>query len=278
MKRHLWQMGILGSLALLVSGMVPGGEALGAQLVIPGTGACEVVLAELAEAYNRVNPSESVHIPPSTGTGGGLRAVLAGEAPLARVARRLKAEEEKQGLVYLSFARDTVAFVVGKQVRVSSLNAGQLAGIFAGKITNWKEVGAAPAMIRVVGREPGDSSLAVLQEHLAEFKQIVFSPQAKILMYDRDTVVTLAKYNNSIGFIPLSAAKWAKGAIKPIALDGVAPTRANILAGKYPLVEDFAFVYKKELTPGAAGFIGFVFSKEGRKILEMNDMIAVERR
>jgi phosphate transport system substrate-binding protein len=278
MKRHSFNLSGLLFLALLAVGMLPVAEGFGATLAVPGTGACEPVLAELAEAYNLGNPEEPINIPPSTGSGGGLKAVLNGEAQLARVARRLKAEEERQGLVYLVFARDAVAFVVGKQVEISNMNAGQLAAVFTGKIENWKDVGAEAGVIRVVGREPGDSSLNVIQEHLKEFQEIVFTPKAKILLYDRDAVETIAKYKNSVGFIPMSAAKWAEGAIKPISLNGVAPTRSNILAGTYRLVEDYAFVYKEKLTPGPGRFVEFVFSKEGKNILEKNGLITVERR
>ena len=278
MKKHRFHVNVFWLLAFLAVGMLPDAEGFGAALAVPGTGACEAILTELAEAYNLGNPEEPIDIPPSTGSGGGIKAVIDGEAQLARVARRLKAEEDQQGLVYLLFARDAVGFVVGKQVGISNLNAGQLAAIFTGKIENWKDVGAEAGIIRVVGREPGDSSLAVIHEHLKEFKEITFTPKAKISIYDRETVETLAKYKNSVGFIPMSAAKWAKGAIKPISLDGIAPTRANILAGTYPLVEDYAFVYKKDLTPGAGRFVAFVFSTEGKKILEKNDLIAVERR
>ena len=278
MKKHHFDLSGLLFLALLATGMLPGAEGFGATLAVPGTGACEMILTELAEAYNLGNPEEPINIPPSTGSGGGIKAVLDGEAQLARVARRLKAAEEQQGIVYLLFARDAVAFVVGKQVEISNLNAGQLAAIFTGKIDNWKDVGAGEGPIRVVGREPGDSSLSVIQEHLKEFKEIAFTPKAKILLYDRDNVETVAKYHYSIGFIPMSSKKWVEGAIKPINLDGVAPTRANVLAGTYRLVEDYALVYKKELSPGASRFVEFVFSTKGKKILEENGLIAVDRK
>lgn len=278
MWKYRTHLGIIWFLALLAAGTFPGAEGFGATLAVPGTGACEVILTELAEAYNRGNPEEAIYVPPSTGSGGGIKAVLAGEAQLARVARRLKTDEVQQGLISLDFARDVVAFVVGKEVGVSNLSAGQLAAIFTGKIENWQEVGARAAIIRVVGREPGDSSLNVIREHLKEFEELSFTSKAKIALYDRDNVETLAKYKNSIGFIPMSAEKWAKGAIKPISVDGIAPTRAEVLAGRYRLVGDFSFVYKKELSPGASRFVAFVFSEAGRKILEENGLIAVDRR
>jgi phosphate transport system substrate-binding protein len=250
--------------------------ALAQTLSIPGTGACEPILAELASVYNKGNTGNPVRVPSSTGSGGGITAVLKDEASLARVARSLKPEEEKQGLVRMVFARDAIAFVVGQQVKVANLTADQLAAIFSGKITNWKEVGKQEGAIRVITREAGDSSLIVIQEHLTDFKNIIFSPKAKVILYDQAAVEAIDKFKKSIGFITLSSAKWAKGRIRPIDLDGVAPTKENILAGKYRLVEDYAFVFKKTLTPEAKRFVDFVFSPEGRRVMEGNGLIAVE--
>ncbi|MCX5818544.1 MAG: substrate-binding domain-containing protein [Deltaproteobacteria bacterium] len=250
----------------------------GETLTIPGTGACEPVLAELAAAFNRGNPEDQVTVPPSTGSGGGISSVLNEEASLARVARRLKTEEERQGLVSIVFARDAVAFVVGRQVKVSNLSASQLEAIFSGKIDNWKDVGGQEGKIRVITREPGDSSLIVIQEHLKGFRNIVFAPNAKVILFDRAAVETLDKYKNAIGFITTSSAKWSKGGIRPISLDGVAPARENVLSRKYRLTEEYALIYKKNLKPADRKFIDFVFSGEGRKVIEGNGLIALDRR
>jgi phosphate transport system substrate-binding protein len=91
-------------------------------------------------------------------------------------------------------------------------------------------------------------------------------------------VETLDKYKNSIGFITMSAMQWSNGGIAPFSLDGVAPTRENILSGTYRLAEDYAFVYKKELAPAAGRFVDFVFSPAGRGIIERRGMIAADRR
>ena len=51
----------------------------GKQLVIPGTGASEVILQELATAFNAENPGSEVVIPPSVGSGGGINLVATEE-------------------------------------------------------------------------------------------------------------------------------------------------------------------------------------------------------
>jgi phosphate transport system substrate-binding protein len=252
--------------------------AFGETLHVPGTGACEPVMAALAEAFNRGNPAEQVVVPPSTGSGGGIEAVLRGEAFLARVARRLKAKEEEQGLVAIPFARDRVVFVVGRQVKVTNLSSEQLAAIFSGKIDHWKGVGGPEGKIRVIVREPGDSSLGVILEKLPAFKNIVFSPEAKVILFDQGAVEALDKYGNAIGFITTSSMKWSKGRIRPISLDGVAPTWENVRKGKYPLIEEFTLVCKKDPKPLAGKFINFVFSTEGKKVIETHGLLSVERR
>lgn len=278
MKKHRQPPLGLWLILFLTAAVFPATTAPAEPLPIPGTGACEPILAALAEAFRSADQSVAVTVPPSTGSGGGIAAVLRDQAALARVARPLKEAEIKQGLVWQVFARDAVAFVVGRQVGIRNIGAAKLTAIFEGKIRNWKELGQPAGTIRVITREPGDSSLSVIQTHLPGFKNIVFSPTAKVILYDQAAVETIDKYKNAIGFVTLSSTKWARGKLYPLSLDGIAPTRENILAGKYRLVEDYAFVFKKELTPAAKKFVSFVFSPEGRKVIERNGLIAVDAR
>ena len=77
---------------LLLWLQVPG---LGAEtLIIPGTGACEFVLMDLAAAFNARNPGQELVIPSSIGTSGGIRALLQDQCVLARVVAPL----DKKGI------------------------------------------------------------------------------------------------------------------------------------------------------------------------------------
>jgi phosphate transport system substrate-binding protein len=116
-------------------------KAYAEQLIIPGTGACEILLKELAKEFNAEHPEHEVVIPPSVGSTGGIRQVWEGEAELGRVARDFKKHELNYSLKRLVFARDMVVFVVGSKVGVTNLSAQQLADVFSGKIENWKQVG-----------------------------------------------------------------------------------------------------------------------------------------
>jgi len=245
------------------------GDAVAEPLAVPGTGACEIVLTKLAAAFNAHNPEHEVSVPPSTGSTGGIRSVIAGDAVLARVARPLKESEREAGLKYKPFARDTVLFVVGRDVKVRNLTTAQIVDIFSGKILNWREIGGEEAPVRVLTREPDDSSLGVIRAHITPFLTMELCTFSKCLYHDYEMVETLTKYRNSIGWLTGSSFQAIRDETSALALDGVSPTRQNVLAGSYKLVEEYALVYKPGNLKGAArAFTRFLFSGAGKARME----------
>ena len=75
------------------------------ELTIPGTGACQTILREVASSFNESNPSFEVLVPDSTGSSGGIRSVGEDEYILGRVAREIKDDEMDYDLSYLVFAK-----------------------------------------------------------------------------------------------------------------------------------------------------------------------------
>ncbi|OGP75125.1 MAG: hypothetical protein A2Y80_00515 [Deltaproteobacteria bacterium RBG_13_58_19] len=247
-------------------------------LEIPGTGACEVLLRAVADAFNREHTEHRVIVPPSIGTVGGMRLITGDQAVLVRVAQPLKEKEKGQGLMYLPFARDLVVFAVGAKVPVRSITTAQLAEVYAGKIATWQELGGPPVPIRVLLRQPGDSSLLAIQKHLEPFRQITFAPAGKVLSTDPDMLAMLQKYNFSIGFLTFSSLKGAKTPIHPLALDGIAPTPETAPSRQYKIIEEYALVFKeKRLNDLARSFLDFIFSKNGQQVMKQYGVTPVEK-
>jgi phosphate transport system substrate-binding protein len=248
------------------------------QLEIPGTGASEIILNELAFAFNSYNRENAVVIPPGVGSDGGIRLVSRGEYQLGRVARPLTEDDKMLGLVYLVFARDAVVFAVGHKAGIGELSSRQLADIYSGKIENWREVGGNNERVRLLAREPDDSSFLVIQEILPSFKNLKFSEKAKILFHDYEMVNALNKYSTVIGWLTNSSMKEVQFTVKVVSVDGIKVSKENILAGKYRLLSDYGFVYKKgTLTGIAEEFVSFVFSVQGRQILADAGLVPVDR-
>ena len=148
-------------------------------LEIPGTGACEVLLRAVAEAFNAKHPEHRLIVPPTIGSSGGVRLVASDQAVLARVAQPLKDKEKAYGLRYLVFARDLVVFAGGAKVTVKGLTSAQLVDIYAGKIADWQELGGEPGPIRLLVRQPGDSNLLIIHETSASLPGSCLPPECQ---------------------------------------------------------------------------------------------------
>ena len=237
-------------------------------LTIPGSGDWEAVLKQLADAYARAYPGQSVDVPPGTGSSGGFRSVLGNSAILARVARTPSAEQLRAGLKWHPVARDAVVFAVGERVELKTLGGNELAAVFSGRVTDWRELGGKPAPIRVLVREPTDTMHQVIVNRLDPFRGLVLTEQAKMVTRTAEMLEMLNRYRTSIGWVTQSALTLTDSGAQPIALDGVVPTAENLGSGKYPLSIDYAFVYRPErLDRVARDFLAFVGSDAGRSIL-----------
>lgn len=272
---------VMGLMAALLLSILPflNPQPVNAEVLeIPGTGACQVLLRGVARAFNAKYPDHQVVVPSSIGSSGGIRAVRDDRAILARVAQPLKGKEKTYGLRYLVFAQDMVVFAVGAKVTVRNLTTAQLLDLYSGKITNWREVGGKSGLVRLLVRQPGDSSLLVIQEHLPAFQKITFPPSAKSIHTDPKLLDMVQKYKHSLCWLTFSALKGAHSPVYPLALDGVAPTPENAQSHKYKLLEPYALIFKEErLNDLAKIFLDFIFSKECQQLMKEYGVIPVNK-
>lgn len=277
---------LLNASARLASRMVAGlllaspllTSAATAELVVPGAGPPEAVLKALAAGFNQAQAAHRVTVPPSIGMAGALREVRAGAAVLARMSRRLTPAETREGLRCLPFARDRVVFVTGAAVQVRDISTAQLADVFSGKLADWRELGAAPAPIRVVVRPPGESMLGVIEQHLPAFRGMVFGAQSRLVRSDPEGLELLDRFDHAIGWATQANLGLAKTAVKPLRLNGIAPSAETAANGHYPLAITSCLLYKDSVRdPAAQALIGFVFSPAGRAIIEQLGPIALAR-
>lgn len=235
------------------------------KIVISGTGDSQELLQKMAQAITRKLRGSIIEVPDSIGSTGGIREVVAGRIPLARVARPLHENELKLGLTSKTFAYSPIVFVVNPSVTgIDNLNTQMVLDIYSGKIVNWINAGSIDSKIYAITREAGDSSLKILHQKLSGFKDIS-TKNTKTIYSTPETVEALEKHSFTIGFAPYSEVKNSE--LKALKLDGVFPTLENIRTGKYKLLTPLSIVYKKEPTGLARSFLDFLYSEEGKKII-----------
>ena len=84
---------------------------------------------------------------------------------------------------------DFDAIIIG--AGVSGLTSAQLAAVYAGKITNWKDVGGADMRIRVVRREEQDSTLLVLRQSMPGWKDLALTDKSKTAVTTQECMNTV---------------------------------------------------------------------------------------
>lgn len=242
----------------------------GQKIIVSGTGDSQELLREAARFLEDQLGGGEILVPESIGSGGGVRAVAAGEIDLARVARPLTESEERLGLNYKRFARCPVVFAVHPSVNyIDNITSEEILAIYSGEINDWGRFGA-DGKIYAVGREPGDSCLLVLNKMLPGFSEIV-EPRAKIIYSTPEAVATIMQHRKTIGYLPLSMTIGT--GLHILKVDGVYPSAENVLNGSYRLVLPFALVYRDDLSGLARRFVDFLESEEAKHIIRSYGLI-----
>lgn len=236
-------------------------------LVIPGTGDSQFILRKLAAAYMRAHPQDGeIEIPDSIGSSGGIKAVVKGQAVMARVARPLKEKEQTAGLHYREFSSSPIAFVANLPLPcLAGVTGSQLVALFGGQITTWSKLGTCPDhKVYVANREAGDSSRSVIEKNMPGFAAIS-QPVGETLFSTPETVEVLVRYPYAIGYLPMTTVKNTP--LTVLAVDGQPLTEETLSQGKYPYLVPFGLVWRGELTGLADKFYHYLWSDEAAALM-----------
>jgi phosphate transport system substrate-binding protein len=267
------RIAMLIGLAIIVGAMPGNGNSMAAEtpsspLIFAGSGSNVAITRLLAEAFHRVHPGITIEIPESIGSGGGTRAAADGAVAVGMISRRLKESEQSWGLTVLPYA--TTAVIVGAHPAVAEdgITFDELVLIFRGIKTRWQDGHG----IVVLTREPGDSSLEVLEHKIPGFlaasTESYRSRRWKTLYTDQEMTRMLAQTPYALGLADLGIIMAERVPVKALKLNGLVPAAEHVRSGRYPLAKTLAFAFRRDRLPaGAQAFMDFVRGPAGAKIL-----------
>jgi phosphate transport system substrate-binding protein len=236
----------------------------GAEEVLRYAGATTLQRSYMPEAARLFQSETGVRIQIEGGnTNPGIRALLAKEVDMAGAGRHLTAEEKHQGLIEHFLGWDVVAVVVQRTNPVDALTMAQLRGIFAGEIRNWKEVGGRDEPIVVVTSPKGSGMRAAAQELILGEKPFTAAEVVSGVVGQADQQVSMFP----AGITAVSLSMVDNERVKSVLVDGIAPTAANVSAGRYPLAKPLALVTHGQPKGQLERFILFSLSPRGQSIL-----------
>ena len=174
-------------------------QGLEGNLDIAGGTAHIPVMKDAAEQIMKANPKIRITVA-GGGTGVGVQKVGEGLVSIGNTGRALsQAEIEKYGLKSFPFAIDGVAVAVHPNNPVGDLSPEKVQAIYAGKITNWKEVGGPDAAINLYTRDEASGTREVFWEKL--LKKGPVADKANVVPSNGAMKVAIAKDANAIGYL-----------------------------------------------------------------------------
>ncbi len=242
-----------------------------------------------AEVYMEKSPEDFIAVT-GGGSGTGLSSLISGTCDIAMSSRKIKDKEialaEAKGITpkEITVGMDGLAVVINPSNPVNNLTTAQMAGIFTGKIVNWKEVGGKDERIVVLSREVNSGTHVYFKEHVLRGNDPKsteeFSPKALMLTSSQAIADEVAGNPAAIGYYGMG---YISDKQKPVAVaaatgdEYVAPTIENVINGKYPISRPL-FLYTNGEPEGLVKrFVDFAFSEEGQRIVLETDFVPVKR-
>ena len=234
-----------------------------------GSTSMEKVIGALSESYMAANGGVTVNYNP-TGSGSGITAVQEGTCDIGLSSRALKDEEMSAGLKETVLAYDGIAIIVHPDNPVSDLSIDQIAKLYTGGITNWKDVGGKDAEVVLIGREAASGTRDGFESITGTKDKCQYRQE---LTSTGDVITAVSQNPDAIGYASLAS---IKDTVKALNVDGVTPSEATVKDGSYKVQRPFVLVTMegRALTPAAQSFFDYATSSGAADIIAKAGAVA----
>ena len=234
-----------------------------------GSTSMEKVIGALSESYMAANKDVTVNYNP-TGSGSGITAVQEGTCDIGLSSRALKDEEKAAGLQETVLAYDGIAIIVHPDNSVSDLTLDQIAKLYTGEITNWKDVGGNDAAVVLIGREAASGTRDGFESITGTKEKCQYRQE---LTSTGDVITAVSQNPDAIGYASLAS---VKDSVKALNVDGVTPSEATVKDGSYKVQRPFVLVTMegRALTPAAQSFFDYATSSGAADIIAKAGAVA----
>ena len=234
-----------------------------------GSTSMEKVIGALSESFMANNADTTVTYNP-TGSGAGITAVQEGTCDIGLSSRALKDEEKAAGLKETVLAYDGIAIIVHPDNPVSDLTIEQIAQLYTGEITNWKDVGGNDAQVVLIGREAASGTRDGFESITGTKEKCQYRQE---LTSTGDVITAVSQNPDAIGYASLAS---IKDSVKALNVDGVTPGEATVKDGSYKVQRPFVLVTVegKALTPVAQAFFDYATSPDAAAIIAKAGAVA----
>ena len=246
-----------------------GDTAITGTVPTDGSTSMEKVIGALSESFMAANGGVTVNYNP-TGSGSGITAVQEGTCDIGLSSRALKDEEKAAGLKETVLAYDGIAIIVHPDNPVSDLTLEQIAKLYTGEITNWKDVGGNDAEVVLIGREAASGTRDGFESITGTKDACQYRQE---LTSTGDVITAVSQNPDAIGYASLAS---IKDTVKTLNVGGVTPSEATVKDGSYLVQRPFVLVTVegKALSPAAQAFFDYALSADAASIISAAGAVA----
>jgi phosphate transport system substrate-binding protein len=266
---------------------------------VAGSTTLQPIVAQAAKQFQELQPEVRVVVG-AGGSGHGIKAVAQGEVHIGMASRALKASEVRQWpeLKSVPLGLDGIAIIVHASNPVATITSQQVRSLFMERITNWRRLGGPDAAVRLVSTNEQHGTFDAFVEHFGLEARSSAGENTSRRLYFRDKDGTESSGEGALsvdGNGPAMAAVMTKpyavtyasmGAalrvlsrgqapIKMLVLDGVEPSEANLINGRYPVQRPLQIVTRGEPSAAVARFAAYLAGPQGQAIMRRFDYLPV---
>lgn len=259
-------------LAPVVAAATLMGATSNTTITVKGSDTMVIMAQRWAEAYMAKHPGVVIQVT-GGGSGTGISGLINGTTMIADASRPMKSSERAKLKdryatlgVEIKSARDGLSVYLNDANPIKELSLEQLAGIYLGTTTNWKELGGNDAKIIVYGRENNSGTYGFFKDKVLKGKDYLPSMQA--MPGTAAVVNAVAKDPNGIGYGGMAYAKGIRltALKKDASSPAYAPSGETVGNGSYPLSR-YLYMYTVNRPSGAVKeYIDWILSPEGQEI------------
>ncbi len=244
----------------------PAAHAATETVRVGGTGFAIALMRALGEQLTAGRSDVEIAILPSLGSGGGVAALGDGAIELAVSARPLTNDEQGKGLRDAACATTPLTFATSR-ADGGSLTLRDLPALYAEPSPSWPD----GTRLKVILRDRRGAEITYLSGQLpgmrdafaAAFKR----PGIAVGATDQENADLAQRIEGSLAIITLLQIRAERLALRPMSLDGLAPSTDTIAAGAWPLPIRFCLVLPAAPTPGARQMVALFRSSDGQALL-----------
>lgn len=233
--------------------------------------ATAVYPAELKDDYSRAE--ELVQV---SKTGEAYERLLNGEVdvifvPAPSKEHLSKAQDKGVAFKLTPIGKEAFVFFVNQKNPVNNLQVEQIKQIYAGNVTNWRDVGGENEKIRAFQRPQNSGSQTALQKIMGDTPLMV-APREDVPQGMGGIINQVADYrnfDNALGFSFLfySTQMVNEKQIKLLSINGVSPNHDNIRNQMYPFAYEFYAVTLGNESPETKQLIEWIASPQGQELV-----------